>query len=276
LKVSLIQCNSIDDKAANLRSVAALVEQAVRRDAPDWILLPEHFEWMGPSSQRVAIAEPSSGGPAYEAMRALARTHGVWLHAGSFYERAPEEGRVFNTTVVFNRSGEEVARYRKIHLFDVTLADGTRYFESEVVLPGDRIVLYDCEGVTIGCSICYDLRFPELFQALAARGAQVIALPAAFTLQTGKDHWEPLIRARAIETGTWFLAAGQCGANGPPEARRFSYGHSLVADPWGHIVAKASDGAGVVSAHVDLGLLERVRAQIPVAQHKVIGKRICV
>lgn len=276
MKVSLIQCNSGRDKPANLRAVAALIERAILRDAPDWILLPEHFEWLGPSKLGASIAEPSADGPAYEAMRTLARSHGVWIHAGSFYERAPEEGRVFNTTVVFNRSGAEVARYRKIHLFDVTLADGTRYFESEAVLPGDEVVLYDCEGVTVGCAICYDLRFPELFQVLAARGAQLIALPAAFTLQTGKDHWEPLIRARAIETATWFVAAGQCGANGPPEAHRFSYGHSLVADPWGHVVAKASDGVGSVAANIDLAVLERVRAQIPVAQHKVIGKRIRV
>ena len=128
---------------------------------------------------------------------------------------------------------------------------------------------YDCEGVTVGCAICYDIRFPALFQALADRGATLIALPAAFTLQTGKDHWEVLCRARAIETETYFLAPAQTGPHTQGNETRQTYGHSLIADPWGHVVAKASDGPGVVSARIDLAQVAKVRAQIPVAQHRV-------
>ncbi|HEY1940755.1 MAG TPA: nitrilase-related carbon-nitrogen hydrolase, partial [Roseiarcus sp.] len=169
----------------------------------------------------------------------------------------------------FNREGEEIARYRKIHLFDVTTPDGASYKESATVKAGEAVVTYDCEGVTIGCSICYDLRFPDLFQALAEKGAQIIALPAAFTLQTGKDHWETLLRARAIETETYVCAAAQTGSFTVGNEQRQTYGHSLVADPWGHVVAKASDGVGLVSSRLDMAVVDRVRRQIPVAQHKV-------
>ena len=140
--------------------------------------------------------------------RQLAAKHGVFIHAGSIMEKIEGEGRIHNTSVVFDRKGKEIARYRKIHLFDVTTPDGASYKESETVKAGDAVVTYDCEGVTVGCSICYDLRFPDLFQALAEKGAQVIALPAAFTMQTGKDHWETLLRARAIETETYRLRGG--------------------------------------------------------------------
>jgi nitrilase len=184
-------------------------------------------------------------------------------------ERIEGEARIHNTTVVFDRVGAEIARYRKIHLFDVTTPDGAAYKESAVVKPGDAVVTYDCEGVTIGCSICYDLRFPALFQALAEKGAEVIALPAAFTLQTGKDHWDVLLRARAIETETYVCAAAQTGTFTVGNETRATYGHSLVADPWGHVVAKASDGVGIVSTRLDPEVVRRTRALIPVAQHRV-------
>ena len=199
----------------------------------------------------------------------LAAKHGVFIHAGSIMEKIEGEERIHNTSVVFDRKGKEIARYRKIHLFDVTTPDGASYKESETVKAGDAVVTYDCEGVTVGCSICYDLRFPDLFQALAAKGAQVIALPAAFTMQTGKDHWETLLRARAIETETYVCAAAQTGAFTVGNERRETYGHSLVADPWGHVVAKASDGIGVVSTRLEMAVVERVRRLIPVAQHRV-------
>jgi nitrilase len=171
--------------------------------------------------------------------------------------------------VAFDRSGAEVARYRKIHMFDVTTPDGQDYRESATMLPGDAVVTYVCEGVTVGCAICYDLRFPALFQALAARGAQLIALPSAFTLQTGKDHWDVLCRARAIETQTYFAAAAQTGQFRQGREMRATYGHSLVADPWGLVIAKASDGPGFVTARADMERVAKVRSQIPVAQHRV-------
>lgn len=274
LKTSVIQLNSQGDKAANLQSIADLVDGVMARDKPDWILLPEHCEWLGGSSGAPDIAEPGTGGETYALLSTLARRHRVWLHGGSFYERATESGKAYNTSVVFDRDGREVARYRKIHLFDVTTADGARYFESQTIVPGDDVVLYDCEGVTVGCTICYDLRFPELFQALVARGAQLIALPAAFTLLTGKDHWETLIRARAIETQTWVAAAAQWGRYATPAGERQSFGQSMIVDPWGAVVARVSDGVGYASAFADMALLQQVREQIPVGMNKALGRRI--
>src|ERR1700719_282604 len=270
MKVSAIQMNSVSDKPGNLAQAKRLIERAVAEERPDWVLLPEVFDWMGgTSAEKLAIAEPATGGPAYETLRALARDNRIWVHGGSFLERVPGENRAHNTTVVFDRDGSEVARYRKIHMFDITAPDGTQYRESATMKPGEAVVTYDCEGVTVGCTICYDLRFAELFAALVERGATIIALPAAFTLQTGKDHWEVLLRARAIETQTYVLAAAQTGSFTVGNEQRHTYGHSLVADPWGHVVAKASDGVGVVSARIDPARVKKVRGMIPVAQHKV-------
>jgi nitrilase len=270
MKVSLVQMNSISDKAANIAAAKALIERAVAEEAPDWILLPEQFDWAGGSkADKLANAETLPGGPAYAMAQALARQHKVFIHAGSIMEKIDGENRIHNTSVVFNRDGEEIARYRKIHLFDVTTPNGVAYNESATVKPGEpRAVTYDCEGVTIGCSICYDLRFPDLFQALAEKGARIIALPAAFTLQTGKDHWEPLLRARAIETETYVCAAAQTGSFTIGNEQRQTYGHSLVADPWGHVIAKASDGIGLTSTRIDPAMVEKVRQMIPVASHK--------
>lgn len=270
MKVALIQMNSGSDKGANIAAARELMERAIAEERPDWICLPEVFDFMGGSrADKKAAAEELPGGPAWTMLRDVARQHGVFIHGGSLLERIPGEERVGNTTVVFNRAGDEIARYRKIHMFDITAPNGQQYNESAAMKPGDAVATYDCEGVTVGCSICYDLRFPDLFQALAARGAQMIALPAAFTLQTGKDHWEVLLRARAIETETYVCAAGQTGAHMQGGEPRFTYGHSLVADPWGHVVARASDGVGYVAARIDPARVEHVRAMIPVARHKV-------
>jgi nitrilase len=270
MKVSLIQMNSVSDKPANLAAARALIERAVGEEGPDWILLPEQFDWAGGGKgDKAKNAESLPGGPAYSLAQALAAKHRVFIHAGSLMERIDGDARVHNTTVVFNRAGEEIARYRKIHLFDVTTPDGVSYRESETVKAGDAVVVYDCEGVTVGCAICYDLRFPYLFQALAEKGAQAIALPSAFTLETGKDHWEVLLRARAIETQCYVCAAAQTGEFIAGGERRRTYGHSLVADPWGHVVAKASDGIGVVSTRLDMVVVERARRLIPVARHRV-------
>ena len=270
MKVSLIQMNSVSDKAANVKAAEALIEQAVREESPDWVLLPEFFDWAGGGkADKLAHAESFPGGPAYEMARRQAIKHCIFVHAGSIMEKIEGEDRIHNTSVVFNREGEEIARYRKIHLFDVTTPDGASYRESAAVKPGQSVVTYDCEGVTVGCAICYDLRFPDLFLALAEKGAEIIALPAAFTMETGKDHWEVLLRARAIETETYLCASAQTGSFASGNEQRQTYGHSLVADPWGHVVAKASDGVGIVSARVDRAQVKRVRAMIPVADHKV-------
>ncbi len=276
MKIAVIQMNSISDVSANISKARALIDRAAGQEGPDWLCLPEHWNWAGGSTKdKVANADTIPGGPAYAAAQELAARHKIWVHAGSIMERAKGEPKVHNTTVVFDRTGKEVAVYRKIHLFDITLADGTAYRESASVIPGREVVTYDCEGLKVGCAICYDLRFPELFQALAAKGAELIALPSSFTLQTGKDHWDVLCRARAIETETYFAAPGQCGSFiAPGNERRFTYGHSLIADPWGHIIAKSSDGEGFACARIDMAFLKQCRAGIPVADHKVIGREM--
>jgi nitrilase len=262
--------NSISDKPANIAAAEALIERAVKEEEPDWVLLPEQFDWAGGfKADKLANAETLPGGPAYAMAQRQAIKHRIFVHAGSIMEKIDGEDRIHNTSVVFNREGEEIARYRKIHLFDVTTPDGAAYKESATVKAGDKVVTYDCDGVTVGCSICYDLRFPDLFQALAEKGAEIIALPAAFTMQTGKDHWEVLLRARAIETETYVCASAQTGSFTVGNEQRHTYGHSLVADPWGHVIAKASDGVGIVSARLDPARVKKVRAMIPVAEHKV-------
>lgn len=270
MKVSLIQMNSISDKAANLKAAMQLVERAVAEEQPDWICLPECFDFLGGDrAAKLAAAEPLPGGPAYRAMRDLAARHGVYIHAGSILEKIAGEDRMHNTTVVFDRCGNEIARYRKIHMFDITAPDGTEYRESAAFAPGATVVTYPCEDFIVGCSVCYDIRFPDLYQALVARGAEMIALPAAFTAQTGKDHWEVLCRARAIETQAYFCAAAQTGAHVVGKETRQTYGHSLVVDPWGHVTAKASDGVGIVTTRIERDRVHKVRGQIPVASHKV-------
>src|SRR5260370_40350551 len=190
MKVSLIQMNSISDKAANVAAAEALIERAVREEGPDWVLLPEQFDWAGGvRADKLANAESFPGGPAYEMARRQAIKHRIFVHAGSIMEKIDGEDRIHNTSVVFNRDGEEIARYRKIHLFDVTTPDGASYKESATVKAGGAVVTYVCEGGTGGCASGYDLRFPDLFQALAEKGAEIIALPSAFTMQTGKHHW---------------------------------------------------------------------------------------
>lgn len=267
MKVALIQMNSQDDKAANLAQARALIERAVAEERPDFVALPEMWTFLSEDdAAKRAAAEPVPGGEAYGLMQELAARHGIVLHGGSIIERNGDA--VYNTTVVFDRDGRELARYRKLHLFDIVTPDGKAYRESATFTRGARVVTYDALGTRIGCSICYDVRFAELYLQLAKDGARVILVPAAFTLQTGKDHWEVLLRARAIETQTYVLAPAQWGryAGGS----RACYGHSLVADPWGHVIAKAQDKVGYIAARLDLEEVARVRARMPCAEHRVL------
>lgn len=271
MKVSLIQMTSVADKARNVADADRLARRAVDEDRTDLVIFPEHFDWAGGSTaDKVAAGEGVRGGPAYDMCRQLARDCAIHVHSGSFYESAPGTNRVYNTTVVFNPAGEEIGRYRKIHLFDIHTPDGLRYGESDSVAPGTTTCVVDVNGFKLGLAICYDLRFPELFQRLVAEGADAIALPAAFTLQTGKDHWEVLCRARAIETQCYFLASAQIGTFEQDGEKRFTYGHSLVCDPWGHVIARASDEIGFVTAKLDRALIAKTRKQIPLASHKVL------
>ena len=258
LSVALVQMNSGADKDANIAAALAGIDQAAASGAR-LVTLPEVWTYLGPDEGSAAAAEPIPG-PLTETLAAKARKHGIWLHAGSILERVAGEPKRFNTTVVFSPEGEIVARYRKIHLFDVDLATGAAYRESNTMAPGDEIVTLDIDGVTVGLAICYDLRFPELFRILALKGAEVILLPAAFTLTTGRDHWEPLLRARAIENTLFMVAPGQVGQH-PPGL--WCNGRSMVVDPWGVVVAQAPDRPAVVTTTIDLEDVRRVRRQIP-------------
>jgi nitrilase len=265
--------NSGTDKQANIAEAERLMVAAIEAEAPDLLMLPETWDYLGGTPEgQIAAAEDIPGGPAYEMCRAVAARHGVFVHAGSLTEKVPGETRVHNTTVAFDRAGEEAARYRKIHMFDVETPGGRDYRESDAIKPGREIVTYEADGVTVGCSICYDLRFPELYQALVRQGAEVIALPAAFTKQTGMDHWEVLCRARAIETQTYVLASAQTGSHPHGNEERECYGHSLAVDPWGHVVAKASDGVGFVSTRIERSRVQDVRTKMPVAKQHVLDR----
>jgi nitrilase len=275
MRVSVVQMNPGHDKARNLAQARRLIAEAHAADGARLLVLPEMWTCLGGDrASKFAAAEElparggeAQGGEAYEFLRGVARERRVYVHGGSIAERAGE--RLFNTTLLFDPAGREIARYRKIHLFDIVTPDGAGYRESDTFVGGDAVVICEVDGMRVGCAICYDIRFPELFLALRRAGAELILLPAAFTLLTGKDHWLPLLRARAIETQCWFAAAATWGrhseADGEP---RFTYGHSLVCDPWGNVVAMASDGTGWASARIDPALTARVRRDMPVLDHR--------
>jgi predicted amidohydrolase len=261
VRIGLAQLNSRQDKSANL----AAAEEAIDRlaaDGVDFVLLPETFNHLGSDEENATAAETIPG-PTTDWARGKAREHGLFIHCGSLIERRGDA--LLNTSVVYDRAGAEVARYSKIHLFDVQLPDGTVYSESRAITPGDEVVVFTCEDVTVGLSICYDLRFPELFHALADRGAQLLLVPAAFTVPTGISHWEPLLRARAIENGCYVAGCGQWGPSRPGKS---CYGHSMVVDPWGVVIAQCREGVGTVSAELDLDYLRSVRERMPVQRHR--------
>ena len=270
MRVSVIQMNSVNDKNANLEQARHLAEAAILADRPDIISFPENMSWCGGSPQdRLAAAEEIETGPTYALCRELATRHGVWVHAGTIPERAPHEKRNRNTSLMLDREGHEAARYAKIHMFDMETPDGQIYHESAVNQPGTNVITVDLEdGLKAGLTVCYDMRFAELYVALAKAGVSVIFVPAAFTMQTGRDHWEVLLRARAIETQSWVVAAAQTGDFPVPDGRRQMYGRSMIIDPWGTVIAQASDGPGWVTAMIDPHLTQNVRARMPTLQHR--------
>lgn len=268
MKVTQLQMNSQGDKDVNLAQAQRLVEGAVELERPDLIILPEYYACLAPTREEFhASAEVFPDGPSYALMSRLAKEHRVTIHAGSVVER--DGNRFYNTTLVFGPDGQELVRYRKIHLFDVDVPGGIRYRESETIARGEDVVTYTVDDFTVGCSICYDLRFPEMFRKLRDMGADAIALPAAFTLQTGKDHWEVLARARAIETQTYFLATAQIFTHA--DGTKACYGHTMAIDPWGHVMAQCSDTVGFVTSRLDKAYLERIRQNLPVADHHVLA-----
>jgi predicted amidohydrolase len=257
LRVACVQFNSSPSKAENLERMEPLVARAAATGA-DLVLLPEKWNGLGSHQILRDVAEPLDGGETVDAMSAWARTHGITLVGGSIAERREGRDKLSNTCVVFDPEGEVAAVYRKIHMFDVEVG-GVVYRESESEEPGDGPMSCEVEGWRLGLSVCYDLRFPELYRILAVEGAELVTVPAAFTLYTGKDHWELLLRARAVENQCYVVAANQWGV----VEGKASYGRSSIVDPWGVVLAQAPDEDGVVSAELDRAHLERIRASIP-------------
>jgi predicted amidohydrolase len=258
LNVTIIQMNSQDDKQANIAAALDLIDRAAEVGAR-LVALPEVWPYLGPDDVNRNQADPIPG-PITELLAQRARRHGIYVHGGSIYETRPGDPGMYNTTVMIDPTGEIIARYSKIHMFDVVLDGVAEYRESATVTPGDEVVVTEIDGILVGLAICYDLRFPELFRILALEGAQAIMLPAAFTLTTGKDHWEALIRARAIENGLYMIAPAQWGTHPPGN---WCYGRSMVVDPWGTVMTTASDGVGIAHATVDPSRVAMVRRQIP-------------
>ena len=257
MRAAAVQLNSDGDKDRNLATAERLV-RAAAADGAEFVALPEKWNLLGGGEELVAGAEPLDG-PSLGAARGWARELGIHLLAGSISERGGEGEKASNTSVLIDPHGDDVAVYRKIHMFDVD-AGGVSYRESAFERPGTEPVVAQVGELTAGLTVCYDLRFPELFRILALRGARLIAVPSAFTLATGRDHWEVLLRARAIENQLFVLAPNQVG-EAPPHYS--SFGRSLIVDPWGVVLATAPDGECFVAAELDLAALEKVRESLP-------------
>jgi len=258
-----VQLLASDDKTANLQEAEHWLRQAAAAGARV-VVLPEVFIWRGNKKIESEFAEAISG-PTATKLAQLARELKVYLLAGSILEAIPDSRKAYNTSLLFDPSGQLIASYRKIHLFDVDLANGVSLRESESRAHGADVVVAQTELASMGLSVCYDLRFPELYRGLADRGAQVIFVPSAFTAFTGAAHWETLLRARAIENQVFIVAADQFGKS----AKSFEcYGHSMIIDPWGTILAELPDGPGVITAELDLDQLTKVRAELPALQHR--------
>jgi len=270
-KASAVQMSAGPDKEANLAAAATLVTEAAR-DGAKLVALPEVFAWRGPQDREPGEAEPL-GGRIGSFAAELARRLGIWLVAGSILERpatASSTAKCYNTTALYGPSGKLVATYRKIHLFDVEVPGQVSVRESRTRLAGDRVCSVATDLGIIGLAICYDLRFPELFRALVDAGAEVIVMPSAFTAPTGRAHWHPLVRARAIESQCFLIAPDQHGTS----AMGFeSYGHSLIVDPWGEVLADGgAGGPTVVSATLEAETLARVRRELPSLSHRRLGR----
>jgi predicted amidohydrolase len=262
-KAACLQVNAGNILDDNIEATRALTERAVESGA-QLVLMPENvimMEWGRRAITEKARKESDHEG--LKAFRALAQKHGIWLHCGSLTIKL-EDDRVANRTYVLSPEGEIAAQYDKIHMFDVDLGNGERYAESSTFAPGNQAVVVDLPWCRLGLTICYDLRFPNLFRNLAQAGADVITVPAAFTRTTGEAHWHVLLRARAIETGAYVLAPAQTGTH--PNDRK-TYGHALIVDPWGQILADAGTEPGVILADIDPGASARTRQKMPSLSH---------
>ncbi len=263
-----VQLNSTSDEDRNWEAAQTLIREAATRGAR-FIVTPENTNFLGPHEEKVRRAEPLDGKTCSRFAKLAAECQALLL-LGSFNERSVEPDRCYNTSVLFSPKGRQIAVYRKIHLFDIDLSEDVSFQESATIKPGEDVVVADTDlgGLgRIGLSICYDLRFPELYRKLTEEGAELLCVPSAFTRTTGKAHWELLLRARAVENQCFVLAAAQCGEH-DDQGLRESWGHSAIIDPWGEVLAMAEEEPGVVVVEIDLEKLAEVRRAMPVAEHR--------
>lgn len=261
-----VQMVADDDKAANLREAERWIRRAASEGA-SVVALPEVFIWRGNKKLERENAEAIPG-PTSRALSALAAELKIYLLAGSILEAIPGSAKAYNTSLLFDPAGKIIAAYRKIHLFDVDLANGVSLRESATRAAGETVAAAQTDLCAMGLSVCYDLRFPELYRGLASQGAELIFVPAAFTAFTGAAHWEPLLRARAIENQAYIVAPGQFGRS---RSSFETHGHSMIVDPWGKVIAEIADGPGVITAEIDLDYLKKIRAELPALQHRRLG-----
>jgi deaminated glutathione amidase len=261
LTVAVVQMNSGEDRDANWSEAERLVRRAVELRA-ELVVLPEYFNRLGDRRAMLAGAEPIPG-PTSTFLGDLARDAGITLVGGTFCERTPSGEKAYNTCLIFDRSGQPLARYRKRHLFDVELPNLT-YCESDWLAPGDEITACEAGGACIAPAVCYDVRFPEQFRRMADLGASIVALPAAFTKATGRDHWHLLLRARAVENQCFVIASNQTGRHAALE----TFGHSIIVDPWGEVLADAGEEVGIATAVLSAARLAEVRTRLPALRHR--------
>ncbi len=262
LRAACVQLTATPDRAAGIAVACARIREAAANGA-QLVTLPENATMLAGGRAMREMAPEQGRHPARAVFSAIARDHGLWVLAGSIAERGDGD-RLANRSVLFDDRGRTVGEYDKIHMFDVTLGRGESYRESESYQPGDRAVLVETPWGGLGMTVCYDLRFPELYRALAQAGAAMIAIPSAFTVPTGRAHWHVLLRARAIETGCFVFAPAQCGIH---YGERKTYGHSLIVDPWGEVMADGGDAPGIVYADLDPNAVARARGRVPSLSH---------
>ena len=266
--IAAVQINGSSDIDRNLNTTERLVREAAKCGAT-FIATPEATTYLGPHDKKIQLAEPIDG-PTNRRLANLAKELGVTLLIGSVAERK-DDAKAYNTSVLYGPDGTLLAHYRKMHLFDVDLSatGGVCFKESDTTGRGTDIVVADTAVGKVGLSICFDLRFPEVYRSLCDKGAELLTVPSAFTMMTGKDHWHALLRARAIENQAWVIAPGQWGAH-DDKGLRLSYGHSVIIDPWGTVVAECGDGEGVCIATMDRERTQRIRSQIPMNLNRVL------
>ena len=267
MTAAVVQLTSTEDVAANLEAIRHWVLSA-RMAGAELIALPENAVWLRLAPDSIApmeVIDDAAPQPNLAALKSIASEAGAWLLVGSFPEVSPLGGRYYNTSIMIDPAGLVKATYRKLHLFDIDVKNGESQRESDTIARGEEVVTTEVRGVTTGLSICYDLRFPRLYQRLVDGGARIVTVPAAFTEFTGKDHWLVLLRARAIETETFVIAPGQSGYHG---GKRRTFGKSTIIDPWGIPLCIAADGPGFAVARLDFAAQDRIRASLPCLQHR--------